>query len=255
MLLVDQFADLESEMIQSAKENQLTKSVLDFLKLLVRDYADLLKTISFQKKGMENITRFINDIFIANIENNKLWIPTREHLQCIKRYNLNAIEEVLMSHSNTYRLIDPSGQKNEKRKWITQFKSSVAGVFYFISLADYNMVDVISGDNLLSRACISLIELIQSNCFYATPIVVMFTYVDILEKKLKDYSFSNYFPDFTGDNLEMNQIVEFLRGEITTYCHSDNRTRIFFHTVDLTDYERLQYVFNCTIDIYEHTVL
>lgn len=135
--------------------------------------------------------------------------------------------------------VDVGGQRNERRKWISQF-DNVDAVLFVASIAAFDMTLI--EETSKNRACeaIELFEeLSHSPYFRSTDLILFLNKKDLLEDKLnKGTRVADFFSDYTGDN-SYDDVVEYfigmykqafargqnvlLGGGMETLIHSDSK--------------------------------
>jgi GTPase SAR1 family protein len=101
-----------------------------------------------------------------------------------------------------FRLHDNGGQRCERRKWIHAFEKATV-VTVVVAISDYD--EVCFEDSSTNRLQESLdIFSYSVNCrlLYHTYFLLVFTKIDLFEKKFSQVPLKKYFPDFAGSTLE-----------------------------------------------------
>jgi guanine nucleotide-binding protein subunit alpha len=108
--------------------------------------------------------------------------------------------------------VDVGGQRNERRKWISQF-DNVDAVLFVASIAAFDMTLI--EETSKNRACeaIELFEeLSHSPYFRSTDLILFLNKKDLLADKLnKGTRVADFFSDYTGDN-SYDDVVEYFVG-------------------------------------------
>ena len=85
-------------------------------------------------------------------------------------------------------------------------------------------------DNSTNRAEESLRhfkEIANSVWFSETPMVLLLTRADILQRTLRRCPFSSVFSDYTGDDLDYEAVVTFTIAKYMSQYEGDRKHRIF----------------------------
>ena len=97
--------------------------------------------------------------------------------------------------------VDVGGQRNERRKWISQF-DNVDAVLFVASIAAFDMTLIEERTKNRASEAIELFEeLSHSPYFRSTDIILFLNKKDLLQDKLdRGIKVAEFFPDYTGDN-------------------------------------------------------
>jgi len=103
-----------------------------------------------------------------------------------------------------FKLTDTGGERSKHKKWVYGFENASIIVFVVDILA-YNLV--LYEDNSVNRRREDLIlfnSICNSDKFVNTHMILLFTKIDIFERKIVKFPIKRNFPDFTGneDNLD-----------------------------------------------------
>ena len=167
--------------IEQYEKIHLTKSAIDFL----------------QK---------VDEIF------NPEYVPSIQDI-LLERTPSTGIKEYMFSlkhggNKYSFRMMDVGGQKNERRKWIHAFER-VNAVIFLTAISEYDQQ--MEEDPEVNRLAGS-IDLFQKvanlEWFPAadTSLILFLNKMDIFEKKCKTVSFSKYFPDYRGKDLNPDAV-------------------------------------------------
>ena len=244
------FENLDREFVKSVKQQYFTELTIEFLKYLVQNEEDVLQVISFNVRKVENINRFINSEFLSRIDHDpKEWIPSLDEFLSVQHHSVNTIVENRYERDGfSYNFIDTSGQRNERRKWMSQFQHVTDAILYFISLSDFNMIDSITGKNCLETSINIFKELVESNYFKNMNIVLYFTHIDIFKEKIQMFAFSDFFKDY-HDRNEEDLILNYIRSLIS-FQHNT-----FCHFVNITSSLQMEIIFSATDGLFRYTTM
>lgn len=112
--------------------------------------------------------------------------------------------------SARFLCVDVGGQRNERRKWISQF-DNVDAILFVASLAAFDMTLVEETSKNRAVEAIELFEeLSHSPYFRSTDIILFLNKKDLLEEKLmKGVKVGDYFHDYDGDNTFEDVVLYF----------------------------------------------
>ncbi|KAG2375129.1 hypothetical protein C9374_010133 [Naegleria lovaniensis] len=239
----NEFEHLEIELRISKRQGYLTLGVANFMKYLKQHQDEFLTFTAHHVRYMNNIMHFMNDEY-ASMMSRPSWKPSIVDLLKIKMPSPSKFKSIVEYTSEfdgiRFKFIDPNEQEGERRKFISLFQGAVDSVLYFVSLSDYNMLDSTSGKNLLDIA-FSVAQQVVSSDYFQASLVLFLTKSDDFKEKLTHYPFTLFFPDFTGNEHDSAQCLEFLKSRFLMGL--DTRApRVYFHVVNLCDTHMMNYV-------------
>jgi guanine nucleotide-binding protein G(i) subunit alpha len=105
--------------------------------------------------------------------------------------------------------VDVGGQRNERRKWISQF-DNVDAVLFVVSSAAFDMTLI---EERTKNRAVEALELFEEIChspyFLSTDIILFLNKEDLLREKLdKGIQVSDFFTDYEGDN-SYSDVIDF----------------------------------------------
>lgn len=115
-----------------------------------------------------------------------------------------------------FMCVDVGGQRNERRKWISQF-DNVDAVMFVASLAAYDMTLIEERTKNRAEEALELFEqLASSPYFLGTDILLFLNKKDLLEEKIKTSRIADHFPDFGLDTPNTyDEAITFFSGKYT----------------------------------------
>ncbi|KAK0230043.1 heterotrimeric G-protein alpha subunit, GPA3-like protein [Armillaria fumosa] len=128
-------------------------------------------------------------------------------------------------------MIDVSGQRSERRKWIHCFESATS-IIFCTAISDYDQV--LLEDKTQNRMAESLVlfeSIINSRWFLRTSIVLFLNKVDVFKKKIPKRPLEHYFPEFPGGK-DINKAAKYIlwrfmkanRARLSVYPHLTQAT-------------------------------
>ncbi|KAG9051660.1 Guanine nucleotide-binding protein alpha-2 subunit [Tulasnella sp. UAMH 9824] len=123
-------------------------------------------------------------------------------------------------------VLDVSGQRTERKKWIHCFEA-VTSIIFCASLSDYDQV--LLEDKHQNRMAESLIlfeSVVNSRWFLRTSIVLFLTKIDVFKSKLATVPLKPYFPEYDG-GADVNKAAKYIlwrymqanRARLSIYPH------------------------------------
>ncbi|KAF9524152.1 G-protein alpha subunit [Crepidotus variabilis] len=121
----------------------------------------------------------------------------------------------------TIHLLDPSGQRSERRKWIHYFEF-VTSIIFCAPVADYDQARMTESFNLFE-------SVINSRWFLRTSIILLLTKMDEFKQKLPKIPLEKSFPEYTG-GADVNKAAKYIlwkymqlnRARLSVYPHIVN---------------------------------
>lgn len=138
------------------------------------------------------------------------YVPTSiDIINCrLRTSGVHECEVVIDSHRCV--LYDVGGQRNERKKWISQF-DNVNVIIFIVSLTDYcKTLYEDEAHNRLNEAISVFNEIVSGPFFDNTDIILYLNKIDLLEKMLSKHPLKQYFPEFTGNEF-YDDAVEFIK--------------------------------------------
>lgn len=156
-------------------------------------------------------------------------------------------ENVFEVKGTKLKVLDAGGQRSERKKWLHCFQDIDAVMFVFAVL-EYDQT--LYEDNRVNRMHESFAlfnALCNSRWFIKTPFILILNKVDLLQKKLPRSNIKDYFPEYTGDSLNVDQVLDFLKDKILSL----DRTKkpIYVHRTCATDTETMPFVIKAVTDV------
>jgi len=171
--------------------------------------------------------------------------PSDEDILLVRKRTTGIIEEQLQIKSTKFHIFDVGGQRNERKKWIHCFER-VTAVIFVASLSSYNEVLLEDETVTVMNEEINLFESIcNSRWFTDTAFILFLNKRDLFEQKFKvnQIPLRQCFPDFHGDQNEMNRGMEFIRKKYLE--RNQNTTKsIYTHFTCATDKDNVTNLFN-----------
>jgi guanine nucleotide-binding protein subunit alpha len=197
------------------------------------------------KEGEVNMNYFFDkarDILIANYAPNDQDILNT-------RVKTTGITETLFSMNQVnYRLVDVAGQRSERRKWIHCF-DNVRAILYVAAISEYDQV--LREDKSINRVqeALTLFESISnSEWFINTPTILFLNKVDLLEAKLSTSPLKDYFPQFTGNPTNLDEVCDFFQ-KLFLKLHNNPKNQAYPHFTHATDTRQMKHVIESINDI------
>eukprot|EP01084_Bolivina_argentea_P317270 550080_1 len=173
------------------------------------------------------------------------YIPTSMDLLSLYWKKSSKIEEKEFIISNQkITIIDPSGQQNERKKWIEQFED-VDAVIFVVSLAWYDMEwDSKTDFNMMEEALLLLQEIGRK--FWNTQIFVLLNKTDVFKEKIKmiPITVCSQFDEYKGDVKSYEECIAFIENVFANGSEYQEDLNIKCMQICAMDKETIENVFN-----------
>ncbi|RLV93549.1 Guanine nucleotide-binding protein subunit alpha [Spathaspora sp. JA1] len=146
-----------------------------------------------------------------------------------------------------FKLYDAGGQRSERKKWIHCFED-ITAVLFVLAISEYDQM--LFEDERVNRMHESIVlfdSICNSKWFHNTPFILFLNKIDIFEKKFKKTPIKKYFPDFTGNQYDFDEVMKFFETNFLMM----NRTKkpIYIHRTCATDTESMKFVLSAVTDM------
>ncbi len=146
-----------------------------------------------------------------------------------------------------FSVLDAGGQRSERKKWIHCFED-VTAVLFVVALSEYDQF-LFEDDrvNRMHEAIILFDSLCNCRWFVNTPFILFLNKTDLFEEKLRKSPLKQYFPDYKGDPLNVEEATQ----HFADMFLSLNRTRkpMYVHRTCATDTKSMKFVLAAATDV------
>ncbi|KAJ6537849.1 G protein alpha-subunit [Mycena capillaripes] len=175
------------------------------------------------------------------------YLPTDQDILRSRVKNTGLSETCLQVGELTYNILDPSGQRSERKKWLHCF-DNVKAILFCASLSDYDQM--LYEDESVNRLKESLTEfdsICNSPWFVKTDIILILN-VDNFSEKLERSPLADYFPDYTG-GANYDAACDYLLYRFVSLNQSAALKQIYAHYVSTMDTQQLNFIMSAIQDI------
>ncbi|KAJ7232887.1 G protein alpha subunit CIG1 [Mycena rebaudengoi] len=139
-----------------------------------------------------------------------------------------------------YKVIDASGQRSERKKWLYFFEN-VEAILFCASLSDYDqMLYEDESGNHLQEALTKFDSICNSRWFVKTNIILCLN-IDTFAEKLEGSPLANYFPDYMGGN-NYGAACDYLLHRFESLNQSAATRQICTHYISTKDTQQVKYI-------------
>ena len=149
--------------------------------------------------------------------------PTDQDILRARVRTTGITENILILNEVAYRIYDV-GQ--ERSKWI-YFYENVDVLFFCVDISGYNIYG-----NDMQEALVLFESLCNLHQFRATSIILLFTKIDLLPRKLAISPINEYFPDFDGDPTSLEDVKAYIAMQfLTLNRQSEKKIEVYFDDI------------------------
>jgi guanine nucleotide-binding protein subunit alpha len=136
-------------------------------------------------------------------------------------------------------MIDVSGQRSERKKWIHCFEN-ITTIVYVVDLDTYDKVSLEEPSHNIMMESLQMFDVVVNLRWFSRSSVVLFlNNVDIFKRKLGRSPLGDYFPDYTGGN-DVTKALQYIVGRF----NGSNRGHLplFPHQVRIGDASNIRII-------------
>ncbi|XP_067286686.1 guanine nucleotide-binding protein subunit alpha-13a [Pseudorasbora parva] len=151
-----------------------------------------------------------------------------------------------------FKMVDVGGQRSERKRWFECF-DSVTSILFLVSSSEYDQV--LMEDRLTNRLTESLniFETIVNNRVFANVSIILFlNKTDLLEDKVKNVNIKDYFPEFTGEPHDLQDVQKFLVECFRNKRREQQQKPLYHHFTTAINTENIRLVFRDVKDTILH---
>ncbi|EDQ89271.1 uncharacterized protein MONBRDRAFT_25538 [Monosiga brevicollis MX1] len=170
------------------------------------------------------------------------YIPTVDDVLRSRQATTGIHEFEFDLDSVVFRMMDVGGQRSERRKWIHSFEG-VTSIIFIAACNEYDQV--LAEDTNVNRMQESLAlfgQIIQYHWFANSSFILFLNKQDLLEEKVKTHPIKPFFPDYTGQEGDYENIKKFI--ETMYRSRKPAGKDLYTHFTMATDTSNIQFVFN-----------
>ncbi|CAJ1070149.1 guanine nucleotide-binding protein subunit alpha-14-like [Xyrichtys novacula] len=187
----------------------------------------------------DNAKYYLSDLDrIASVS----YVPTEQDVLRVRVPTTGIIEYLFPFKNVIFRMVDVSGQRSERRKWIHCF-DNVTSVIYVAALSEYDQVLTENEkDNRMEESIALFRTILSSPWFQESSTILFLNKKDILEEKITQSHLANYFPAFEGPKGDAKSAKKFIK-QLYVDQHKGRHKSLYAHFTCATDTENIRVVF------------
>ena len=194
---------------------------------------------------METLPYFVDKIDIIC---DKDYIPSTEDVLNTQSHTYTRGQSATLNTSHNkekyvFEIIDVGGQKAERKKWF-QYMDTLSAIIYVSSLTSYCEMSYDTYENGFVESLNAFEETINSKHLRKYQCFVFLNKEDEFEKLIKMIKYKDPFEEYTGDNENAFEIIEYVKEQFrkrVKYVRS--RRSIRFYVTKPTDKANVTRVF------------
>ncbi|KAL0095857.1 guanine nucleotide binding protein, alpha [Phycomyces blakesleeanus] len=193
----------------------------------------------------DNVTYFFGQL-------DRLWasnyIPSDQDILRCRAKTTGIVETIFHIGPLTYRMFDVGGQRSERKKWIHCFEN-VTAILFVVAISGYDQCLVEDrNSNQMQEALMLFDTICNSPWFVSTSMILFLNKIDIFQSKINTSPVSEWFPDYKGSNVDVDQAKSYFSKRFLRLNRSASK-KVYVHYTDATDTQLLEHVMLAVSDI------
>lgn len=183
------------------------------------------------------------------------YLPTVQDILRVRIPTTGILEHRFEVDRTTFRMIDVSGQRGERRKWINCM-DRVTSVVFLAALSEYDQVVEEAQDvNRLQESMALFATIAGCNSLISKSVLLFLNKKDLLEEKVTKSNLRDFFPGYKGpcgDALAAREFILEAFRKIFVVVKSrkgDGDSRMYSHFTCATDTDNVKFVFAAVRDV------
>ncbi|KAJ6537928.1 G protein alpha-subunit [Mycena capillaripes] len=175
------------------------------------------------------------------------YLPTDQDIVCSRVNKTGLTETCLQVGELTYKFLDPSGLRSDRRRWLLCFEN-VKVILFCASLSDYDQM--LYEDESVNRLkeCLMDFDSICNSRWFAKTNIILSLNIDDFSEKLERSPLAHHFPDYTG-GANYDAACDYLLHRFVSLNQSAASKQIFAHYVSTMDTQLLNFLNSAIQDI------
>lgn len=156
-------------------------------------------------------------------------------------------EHIFQVRDTVLKIFDAGGQRSERRKWVHHFLNMNA-IIFVVAVLEYD--EVLYEDarvNRMEEAMSVFDSICNSRWFANTTIILFLNKTDLLKEKLYKSPFTDYCPEYDGDPLNADQVIDYYERKILSLNRYPKP--IYVHRTCATNTESMAFVLEAVTDL------
>lgn len=223
--------------IQKCNSDVLDDVVVSFIRKLWNEQAiraTYENRHNFYLRNQHNVQFFLDKL--QEVTSND-YVPSDEDVVRIA-IRTTAFNNLTFQHNGlNVHLHDLGGLRSERQRW-PQRLSNISAAFFTVNISEFDEHLLEDPTILRLNESIKLFsDLARNGYFNTTPIVLVFTHMDIFEEKIAARNLVTTFPDYTGPSHDVEQAKDWISQRFLSQQNSQNQslniTTFFVNALDV----------------------
>ncbi|XP_051958513.1 guanine nucleotide-binding protein subunit alpha-13-like [Xyrauchen texanus] len=151
-----------------------------------------------------------------------------------------------------FKMVDVGGQRSERKRWFECF-DSVTSILFLVSSSEFDQVLMEDRQTNRLMESLNIFETIANNCVFANVSIILFlNKTDLLEEKVQIVNIKDYFPEFTGEPNNLQDVQKFLVDCFRNKRREQQQKPLYYHFTTAINTENIRLVFRDVKDTILH---
>ena len=182
------------------------------------------------------------------------YVPTEQDVLRTRVKTTGIIETSFEYKDLFFTLIEVSGQRSERKKWIHCFQD-VTAIIFCVDMSAFDQVLVEDEETNKMQESLKSFEFICNNPYFSkTSMILLLNKKDLFEEKITKSPLSICFPEYTGEN-EYDQAAEYVREQFEKQNKHADTKEIYTHFTCATDTSNVRFLFDVVSDVFIKLIL
>ncbi|KAK2876512.1 hypothetical protein QQF64_004688 [Cirrhinus molitorella] len=180
------------------------------------------------------------------------YLPTQKDILLARKPTKGIHEYDFEIKSVPFKMVDVGGQRSERKRWFECF-DSVTSILFLVSSSEYDQVLMEDRQTNRLTESLNIFETIVNNRVFANVSIILFlNKTDLLEEKVKNVNIKDYFPEFTGDPHNLQDVQKYLVDCFRNKRREQQQKPLYHHFTTAINTENIRLVFRDVKDTILH---
>ncbi|XP_073684291.1 guanine nucleotide-binding protein subunit alpha-13a [Garra rufa] len=180
------------------------------------------------------------------------YLPTQKDILLARKPTKGIHEYNFEIKSVPFKMVDVGGQRSERKRWFECF-DSVTSILFLVSSSEYDQVLMEDRQTNRLTESLNIFETIVNNRVFANVSIILFlNKTDLLEEKVNNVNIKDYFPEFTGDPHNLQDVQKFLVDCFRNKRREQQQKPLYHHFTTAINTENIRLVFRDVKDTILH---
>ncbi|XP_016125993.1 guanine nucleotide-binding protein subunit alpha-13-like [Sinocyclocheilus grahami] len=180
------------------------------------------------------------------------YLPSQKDILLARKPTKGILEYDFEIKNVPFKMVDVGGQRSERKRWFECF-DSVTSILFLVSSSEYDQVLMEDRQTNRLTESLNIFETIVNNCVFANVSIILFlNKTDLLEEKVTNVNIKDYFPEFTGDPHNLQDVQNFLVECFHNKRREQQQKPLYHHFTTAINTENIRLVFRDVKDTILH---